>query len=79
MYIDIDQEKSKISAKGNSFDPKFETKIKYNEFTEKMNKNSFSVAMKDQVVGMQKLRDDITGPNILKDISELKSIDIISG
>ena len=53
-----------------------ETKLKYGEFIDKMTSNSFSVAMKDNRVGREKLRSDITEPKFFRDISYLEGIDI---
>lgn len=66
-----------MTGAGNSFNPRVETKMKYNEFLEKVNKNSFSVAMKDNRVGLGELRDAITEPKFFLDISHLEGIDVL--
>lgn len=59
VYLDMDSDINIGEGSGNSFKPNSQTKMKYNEFLDKMSTNSVGVTMKDSLANEHPLRKDI--------------------
>ena len=53
--------------------------MKYSDFIEKMSQNAVGVAMRDSSTAFNSLRDDISQPDFLSDITEMESMEVIQG
>jgi hypothetical protein len=79
VYVNMDTDINIGVASGHSFRKDSITKMKYEDFLQKMNENTLGVALKDSSAINDYLKDDISNPEFMKEIANFSGIELIQG